>query len=110
MPLMPPGDQRSALQQLLQLEEGIRNGLNPDVPNTMPDYWKDLGYLLKIYRADQDKAPAKRVKALREKISNPIFGPYIDKRQRSAEKRDAELPKPRPTSLFTDSPDDNNEK
>ena len=111
MPMMPLGDQRPHLLQLLQLEERIRTGLDPDVPKSMPDYWKDLAYLLKIYRADhQDKAPARRVKTLREKIKNPIFGPYIDKRQRSAEKRDAELPKSIARTLFTDPLDDDNEK
>jgi thymidylate synthase len=111
MPLMPSGDQRPHLHQLLQLEESIRNGLNPAIPVSMPDYWKDLAYLLKIYRADhKDKASAKRVKALREKISNPIFGPYIDKRQRSAEKRDADLPNLTTSPLFTNSSDDDNEK
>ncbi|MFC5862510.1 thymidylate synthase [Acidicapsa dinghuensis] len=101
MPLMPLGDQRPNLGQLLILEEGIRNGLNPETPTALPDYWKNLAYLLKIYRADRDKAPAQRVRTLRAKMSNLVFAPYIDKRQRSAEKRDAELPRPTPTQLFT---------
>lgn len=110
MPIMPPGDQRQNLQALVRLEEEIRNGLNPEIPATAPDYWKDLAHLLKIYRADQDKAPARRVKALRMRISNPIFGPYIDKRERNAEKRDAEIPEPTPKSLFTEPEDGHNEK
>lgn len=110
MPLMPPNDQRSNLQQLLLLEQGIRCDLNPNIPDTLPDYWKDLAYLLKIYRADQDRATAKRVKTLRDKISNPIFGPYIEKRQRSAEARDAELPKLTSASLFTDPLNGDDEK
>lgn len=105
MPLMPPGDQRQNLQQLIVLEDGIRTGQDPEIPEAFPDYWQDLAYLLKIYRADQDKAPAK-VRSLRRKISNPIFGPYIDRRQRNAEKRDADLPEPTSTLLFTNSTED----
>ena len=105
MPLMPNGDQRQNLQQLIALEEGIRTGQDPKIPASLPDYWKDLAYLLKIYRADQDKAPTK-VRSLRKKISNPIFGSYIDKRQRNAERRDADLPVPISESLFTDFAED----
>jgi thymidylate synthase len=100
MPIMPLGDQRPNLQQLLILEEGIRTGSNPKVPPTLPTYWKDLAYLLKIYHADREKASAQKVKALRALISNPIFAPYIDKRQLQAEKRDAELPRPTSEPLF----------
>jgi thymidylate synthase len=57
MPIMPLGDQRPNLQVLLRLEEGIRKGLDPAIPDTLPEYWRDLAYLLKIYRADQDEAP-----------------------------------------------------
>jgi thymidylate synthase len=111
MPMMPAGDQREHLQQLLVLEEGIRTGSNPNVPANMSDYWKDLAYLLKIYRADhKDQASARSVRALRKKITNPIFGPYIDKRERKAEKRDAESPIPTTTSLFNDSFDSPDEK
>jgi thymidylate synthase len=89
MPIMPLGDQRVHLHDLLRLEEGIRKGLDPAIPDILPEYWRDLAYLLKIYRSDQDKAPARRVRTLRNKIKSPVFGPYIDKRQRNAEKRDA---------------------
>ncbi len=105
MPLMPPGDQRSNLKRLIALEEGIRLGQDPEIPASLPVYWKDLAYLLKIYRADQDRAPAK-VRALRKKISNQIFGPYIDRRQRNAERRDADLPEATPTSLFIEPTED----
>jgi hypothetical protein len=109
MPLMPIGDQRPNLEQLLQLEKAIRIGLNPEVPRTIPHNWRDLAYLLKTYRADLDKASARHLKALRERISNPIFGPYIDKRQQKAERRDAELPRATPTALFLNSPVGGNE-
>jgi thymidylate synthase len=106
MPLMPPGDQRQSLEHLIVLEKGIRLGQDPEIPASLSDYWKDLAYLLKIYRADQDKAASAKLRRLRKKISNPIFGPYIDKRQRNAERRDAELPEPTSTSLFTDPTED----
>jgi thymidylate synthase len=110
MPIMPRGDQRPNLQELIRLEEGIREGLNPAIPDTLPEYWRDLAYLLKIYRADQDRVPAWRVRALRKKIKNPIFGPYIDKRQRSAEKRDAAIPRPLEQALFTEATEVSDEK
>jgi thymidylate synthase len=105
MPLMPKGDQRANLAQMIALERDIRLGQEPEIPASLPAYWKDLAYLLKIYRADQDGAPGK-VRALRKKIGNQIFGPYIDRRQRSAEKRDADLPEPIPTQLFAELTED----
>ena len=84
--------------------------MNPAIPDTLPEYWRDLAYLLKIYRADQDKAPARQVRTLRKKIKNPVFGPYIDKRQRSAEKRDATLPSPIEQTLFVEAIDVSDEK
>ena len=100
MPMMPLGDQRSNVRDLLELEHRIRVGLNPNIPKAMPEYWRDLAYLLKIYRADRDSASVQTLKALRRRVTSPMFGPYIDKREKSAERRDRDLPKPTTTALF----------
>ena len=101
MPIMPLGDQRENLGELLRLEREIRNGLDPAIPASLPHYWKELAILLKVYRADKDKSTAAHVRSLRKQISSSVYSPYIDKRQKKAEKRDRELPAPSEQTLFT---------
>jgi len=88
MPPMPIGDPWPAVAKLLQAEELIRNGLEPD--STFFDiqpYWADLIRLLQAFSASGDSAKIQSIKAA---MIFKGYRPYIESRKQK--KRRAAIP------------------
>ena len=80
MPVMPDGDQRSALTRLVETESRIRLTGSPNVENTeLPAYWCDLVRLLQVYRNWKSREYDKN-KQLLSLMSSQVFNDYIEKR------------------------------
>jgi len=103
MPAMPSGDQFDNVAQLIEFEKLVRNA--PRAPSTMPalpEYWNDLAMLLRIFRAEKNKARESRILRMM-KATNTIYHPYILPYADRAASRDAQrLAKegPAQTGLF----------
>jgi thymidylate synthase len=100
MPVMPIGDQFRNLSKVLEVEAALRAGKKPEIPTSLPHYWKDIVQLLRIYKADRDKAPSKQIAAIRSEIYSTAYAPYIESKQRKARKREQELQHPPAATLF----------
>lgn len=90
MPAMPPGDQFSNLDCLLQFEKTVRT--SPRAPKNapkLPSYWNDLAMLLRIYRAEKNKAKESHILDMMQS-TNSIYHPYILPYANRAASRDAE--------------------
>ena len=87
MPIMPLSDPFEQIERLLKFERATRLGRYPEIPNEVPVYWQDLARLLSIFRADKDRAPAPTLRAMRKRMHSEVYGPYIEMRQKRAEKR-----------------------
>ncbi len=78
MPSMPPGDQRSALATVLDLERRIRTEANFDPPDdVLDDYWMDLIRLLLAYRASRAENAAELKRHL-DSLSSARYRPYVE--------------------------------
>lgn len=88
MPLMPLGDQFGNLAIVQKLEEALRNGDNPPTPPSLPAYWQDIAQLLRIHKADVEKAPSRVINRLRKAMRSDAYDPYIETKRRRAQKRE----------------------
>jgi thymidylate synthase len=90
MPNMPLGDQFPYIERLLRYERSTRLGRKPKIPKDLPVYWQDISMLLSIFRAGKDHLPAKNIRIMRKKMNTDSYRPYIEMRQRQAERREAD--------------------
>lgn len=88
MPFMPLGDQFESLAKVLKLERALRIGRNPPTPSSLPGYWRDIVQLLRIHRADRDGASSAEIRRLRKGMSSDAYGPFIETKQRRAQRRE----------------------
>lgn len=83
MPPMPDSDPFAIVDQLLFVEEKLRNGEEVDVGTAFEQpYWADIGRLLQVFWARKwagDKY-IEQLKRLREEVSSPAYRTYIDGR------------------------------
>lgn len=79
MPEMPAGDPRPAMRKLLDAEEAIRQGREPnaDVWDLGP-YWADLVRLLLVFAASGEE---EKIDALKAQMAFSKYAPYIDTRK-----------------------------
>jgi thymidylate synthase len=92
MPLMPLGDQSDNIAEVLRIEKGLRNGKNPITPASLPTYWQDIVQLLRIHQADSRHAPSSEIRRLQKGMHSDAYRPFIESKQRTAQKRDRERP------------------
>ena len=79
MPAMPLGDPWPAVAKLLQAEEEIRNGLEPDPACfDMHPYWRDLIRLLQTLAATGNVI---KIQAIKSAMSFKGYAPYIESRK-----------------------------
>ena len=105
MPIMPSDSPFSHLERLLRFERAMRLGKHPHVPRNLPIYWQDLATLLWIFRAaDKDGVNAATLRKMRKLMHSDAYNPYIEMRQRKAEKRDALTPAAPDRLLFEEAP------
>lgn len=77
MPAMPSGSPWESVNEILRLEESIRNGTDIDIKDfALGEYWGDIGILLKIHAEFKNESIEGIYKAKGE-ISNKIYLPYI---------------------------------
>lgn len=90
MPFMPLGDQFENLAIVLKVEKALRTGRSPQIPASLPDYWRDIVQLLRIHKADRDGAPSAEINRLRKGMSSDNYGPFIETKHRRARKRETD--------------------
>lgn len=77
---MPTGNQREAIDELLDLEKKIRLGQLFNVESSnLPPYWKELAYLLVFYSSIKS-LDISLMKNIRGKLSNSIYTYILDKK------------------------------
>jgi len=104
MPIMPSEKPFLHIERLLRFERATRLGKRPQIPKGLPVYWQDLATLLSIFRADKDGASAATLRKMRKLMHSDAYTPYIELRQRRAERRDALLAAPSNRLLFDEAP------
>jgi thymidylate synthase len=104
MPIMPSENPFPHVERLLRFERAMRLGKRPQIPKGLPIYWQDLATLLSIFRADKDGATAAILRKMRKSMHSDVYTPYIELRQRRAERRDALTPAPSDRLLFDEAP------
>jgi thymidylate synthase len=77
---MPQGDPWPSISILLEAESSIRitGECDESVLDTIDPYWADLVRLLQVYAHKKGKN-SKGILQVREKISSPLYLPFIDK-------------------------------
>jgi thymidylate synthase len=87
MPSMPEGNPWPSIAKVLKAERMIRSGHKVDLKRLSSDpYWKDLVFLLKIYKASKTKGSKEIPILVRSMASKKIYEPYIEKRRLLAKK------------------------
>lgn len=77
MPAMPKGCQLSNLKSLLSFEQEVRTARRaPESPPPLPDYWRDLATLLRIHRAQKNRAGEEKILNMM-RSTNETYHPYI---------------------------------
>jgi thymidylate synthase len=100
MPLMPLGDQFRNIDMVLSLEKSLRAGGNPSTPLSLPEYWQDIVQLLRIHKADVEKAPSREINRLRKGMHSEAYVPYIESKRRKAQMRETGQPEDIRRTLF----------
>lgn len=79
MPEMPTDDPRQAMRKVLEAEEDIRLGRepNPSIWN-IAAYWADLIRLLQVFAASGDE---EKIDAIKAKMAFSKYAPYIEARK-----------------------------
>lgn len=83
MPPMPDGDPFAVVDQLLRIEEKLRNGEEVDVRTAFDQpYWADISRLLQVFWARKwaGENYTKQLMKLREEVYHPAYRAYIDGR------------------------------
>ncbi|RIJ52882.1 thymidylate synthase [Clavibacter lycopersici] len=73
MPPMPLQDPWEMVQQLLNAESNMRNGLQPLYPDDSSSYWRNLGLVLGAWRAFKD-SDKETLRKLHEMLSATVYG------------------------------------
>lgn len=80
MPAMPPGDQRSSADKLLEVAQSIREDKSVDLSATgLDDYWKDLARLLQAYSAWKHHE-AGELERLKAEMHSQVYRMFVEAR------------------------------
>lgn len=77
MPPMPDGDQFESIASVLEIEKALRFGHDAATPISLPDYWKDVVRLLRIYQADKKRKPGTVINGIRAEMHSDIYKQFI---------------------------------
>lgn len=87
MSAMPAGNQWDEILKLIKLEEKIRLGHSVDIEaEQLPEYWKELAYLLAFYQC-QKMNNTDGMKKIKEAIMDSIYYHILEKKVRSSQQK-----------------------
>lgn len=79
MPSMPPGNQLSNIEKLLEFESRVRLNKSEQIPKVFDPYWADLARLLKTWSFLKDE-DYKGILAIKDEMHSDIFDIHIEKK------------------------------